>query len=104
MVFLNRFPVMLRQQQCWKFGCVMRNIDTLLLRKLGCQNAPFTKYFETHQLLYYKAKCVGAKFVSMTMDFEWRWVVRYSTTARLCDEASCCSCHTVQLVVIFNIV
>jgi hypothetical protein len=76
MVFLNRIPVMLRQQQCWNFGCVMRNIDTSLLRKLGCQNAPFTKSSETHQLLYYKAKCVGAECVSMTMDFEWWWVVR----------------------------
>jgi len=50
----------------------MRYFDILLLRKLGCQNAPFMESFETHQRLYYKAKFVSANCVSMTMDCDWQ--------------------------------
>jgi len=69
--FLYRIPVMLRQQHCWKFGSVMGNVDKLFLRKLWRQNAAFSESFETHQRLYYRAKCVGANWVAMTMDCEW---------------------------------
>jgi hypothetical protein len=51
MVFLNRIPVILRQQEGWKLASARRNVDTALLRKLGCKNAPFTESFETHQQL-----------------------------------------------------
>ena len=69
--FLYRIPVMLRQQQCWKFGSIMGNVDISLLRKLWRQNAAFSESFETHQRLYYRAKCVGANWVAITVDCEW---------------------------------
>ena len=69
--FLYRIPVLLRQQQCWKFLSVMRNVDISLVRKLWRQNAAFSEYFETHYRQYYRAKCVGANWVAITVDCEW---------------------------------
>jgi endonuclease I len=32
-----RIPAILRQQQCWKFASVRKNVGTSWFRKLGCQ-------------------------------------------------------------------
>jgi phosphoribosylformimino-5-aminoimidazole carboxamide ribonucleotide (ProFAR) isomerase len=54
---------------------------------------------ETHQRLYYKAKCVGANLVMMTMECESAIAmgggVRHRTTANLSEQASC---YTVVVV------
>jgi hypothetical protein len=46
--FLSRIPVMLCQQQYWKFASVRRNIGTSWFRKLGCKMQHLAN-LETHK-------------------------------------------------------
>ena len=98
--FLCRIPVMLRQQQCWKFVSVMRNVDITLAGKLWSQNAAFSESFE------HISGCITEWNVWALIGLPWPWTVsgqlqwgfvRYRTTALLCDGASC---HTVVVVIL----
>ena len=93
-------PVMLHQQQCWKFASGRTNFGTLQFCILCCQNVAFSESWST-SAAWLRSEMCGGNCVVMTM---WGGVVRCRTAALLSAEASCytvavvipCSCSNTQ--------
>jgi hypothetical protein len=67
--------------------CLRHNSDNCAVKKYHSWNA------KPHQRHYYKVKCLGAKCLAMTLDYQWQYAfhggARYRKIELLSDEASC---------------
>jgi hypothetical protein len=90
-------PMMLRQQQCWKFASARRNFRTLRFRKLCCRNVAFSGSSNTLGAFFKKKKkCVSANWV-VTCVGNKQWG-KGLFGINNCAASGVASCYTVAVV------